>query len=137
MTFAGLFFLAGMLTVGLVVIFRGGVEERAAAVVIAIAAAVSPLVTSRDYAGLELGLVFVDLVLLIVLAVIALRSASFWPMWAAGFQICGLAGHIAAAKSQAIVPAAYAETLIIWSYAVLAALLVGTLMEGRRHHGRG
>lgn len=116
---------------------RGGRDERTAAAAIVIAAFLSPLVTSHGYAGPEVGLVIVDGGLFLVLALVAMRSKAFWPMWAAGFQLCALAGHLAAAKSSVIVPAAYVETLIIWSYAVLVGLFAGTFLEGRHHHGRG
>jgi hypothetical protein len=66
------------------------------------------------------------------LATIALQSRAFWPMWAAGLQLGALAVHLAAAKMPAMVPAAYAETLAIWSYAVLGALALGTWWEARR-----
>jgi hypothetical protein len=115
--------------------WRGGQDERLAAGAIAAAAFLSPFVSARGF--VKLGVVLVDIGLLIVLGAVALRSRSFWPIWATGFQLCTLAGHFAAAKSSVMVPAAYAETLAIWSYAVMASLLVGTLVEAQRHHGRG
>jgi hypothetical protein len=130
-------FLATLLCVCGIAFWRGGQDERLAATAVAVAAFLSPFAQARSYAGPEFGLMIVDVGLFLALAAIALRSRAFWPMWAAGFQLCILAGHFAAAKSNAMVPAAYAETLIIWSYAVLATLLVGTLVEGRQHHGRG
>jgi hypothetical protein len=117
--------------------WRGGRDERIAAGAIALAALLSPFVALHRYAGPEVGLILVDLGLFIVLAGISLQSRAFWPMWAAGFQLCGLAGHLAAAKSTLVLPAAYAETLAVWAYAVIATLLVGTLMEGQHRHGRG
>jgi hypothetical protein len=136
MTFVGLFFLVALLVVCGTAVARGGPDERVAAGAVAVATIVSPFVKSQNYAGPELGLVLVDVALFVSLAAIAMRSRAFWPIWAAGFQLCGLAGHLAAAKSNSMVPAAYAETLAIWSYAVIATLLAGTLLEGRRHHGR-
>lgn len=130
-------FGAALVAICATTLWRGGQDERLAAGAIAIAAILSPLVTARRYDGPETFLVLVDLGLFLALAAIALRSRAFWPIWAAGFQLCTLAGHVAAAKSSAMVPAAYAETLAIWSYAVMAALLIGTLLEGQRRHGRG
>jgi hypothetical protein len=107
-----------------------------AAVAVAVATFVSPFFDGGGFSGPELGLVLVDSGLFAALAFIALRSRAFWPMWAAGFQLCTLAGHMAAAKSSTMLPAAYADTLVIWSYAVMASLFAGTLMEGRVHRGR-
>lgn len=137
MTLTAMLFLAILTTVCSVVAWRGGPDERLAATAIVVAAILSPIVRARGYAGLELGLVLVDTGLFLALLGIAMRSRAFWPMWAAGFQLCGLAGHLAAAKSSVMVPAAYAETLAIWSYAVMGALVAGTLIEGRQRHGRG
>jgi hypothetical protein len=36
-----------------------------------------------------------------------------------------------------MMPAAYADTLAIWSYAVMASLAVGIFIEGQERHGRG
>lgn len=135
-TMTAIIFVIAVIAVCGFVAWRGGPDERIAASAIALAAFASPFVKARGYAGLELGLVLVDLGLFITLSAIALRSRAFWPMWAAGFQLCGLAGHLAAAKSTSIVPAAYAETLAVWAYAVMASLVVGTLMEGQQRHGR-
>ncbi len=137
MTVASILFLVALAVVCGTAMWWGGQDERLAAFGIAAASFLSPIVTARNYAGPEVGLVLIDVGLFVVLAWIALRSRAFWPMWTAGFQLCTLAGHLAAAKSRFMVPAAYAETLVIWSYAVMAALLVGTLLEGRRRHGRG
>ena len=137
MSFASLFFVCALVTVFGVAMWRGGADERVAAVGIAAAAILSPLVRVNDYSGPEPGLVIVDIGLFLLFGFIAMRSKAFWPMWTAGFQLCTLAGHLAAAKSSAVVPAAYVETLVIWSYAVMLGLLVGTLAEGHRRHGRG
>lgn len=113
---------------------RGSRDERLAAVALLTAAAITPLLLSRQFAGPEMGIVLIDFALFLALAAIALQSDRFWPLWASGFQLGGLLVHFAAARLPAIVPAAYAETLAIWSYPVLAALLAGTLLEGARGH---
>ncbi len=130
-------FAAALIAICGTAAWRGGQDERLAAGAIAVAAILSPIVSARHFDGPELSLVLVDLGLFATLGAIALRSRAFWPIWAAGFQLCTLAGHFAAAKSGSMVPAAYAETLAIWSYAVMTSLLVGTLLEGHRNHGRG
>lgn len=137
MSFASILFVCALVTVCGVAMWRGGSDERVAASAIAAAAILSPLVRVHDYSGPELGLILVDGSLFLLFAFIAMRSRAFWPMWTAGFQLCALAGHLAAAKSSAVVPAAYVETLVIWSYAVMLGLFVGTLVEGQRRHGRG
>ncbi len=137
LTVESLIFVLFLMVAGGAAMLRGGQYERLAAVAIVVATVVSPLARSQRYAGPDLGIVLVDLALFIILTMISMRSSAFWPMWAAGFQLCGLAGHLAASKSQSTVPAAYADTLAIWAYAVVTALLAGTLLERRRDNGRG
>lgn len=136
MPLAYVLFLSSMLAVCALAVLRGGQDERLAAVALATAALVSPLVLSHGFAGPEFGVVLVDAGLFLALGAIAMGSRSFWPIWAAGFQLCGLAVHLAAAKSPSMMPAAYADTLAIWSYAVMTALALGTIVEGRVPRGR-
>jgi hypothetical protein len=129
-------FVAAQLAACALAAVRGGRDERLGAAAIALASILSPMVLSHGFAGPEVGVVLVDASLFAALGGIAMRSKSFWPMWAAGFQLCALAGHLAASESPTMLPAAYADTLAIWSYAVLAALALGTVVEGQERHGR-
>jgi hypothetical protein len=115
---------------------HGGRDERLAAGAVVVAALLSPLAVSHSYHSPEIGVVLVDVLLFLALAAIALRSAAFWPMWAAGFQLGALAVHFAAARLPSILPAVYAETLAIWAYPVMAAIVIGTWQEAGRHHGQ-
>ncbi|MFN3591732.1 MAG: hypothetical protein ACK4TG_06060 [Thermaurantiacus sp.] len=108
---------------------RCGWDARIAASAILGATFLTPVAQLRDFAGPEMGIVFVDALLFSVLLVVALRSRAFWPIWAAGFQLGALAVHFAAARLPSMIPAAYAETLVIWSFPVLAVVAVGILRE--------
>lgn len=129
-------FIFGMLAACGIAAWWGGRDERLAALALALASLITPLAVSRHWAGPELGVILVDGALFAALVYIAIGSKAFWPMWAAGFQLCGLAVHLAAAISPKMLPAAYAETLAVWSYAVIVTLLVGTLLESGVRHGR-
>ncbi len=123
---------AGLLVCTLLMAWRwGGRDERIAASALLAGALLTPFVQHRGFAGPEAGIVLVDFLLFLVLAAIALRARSFWPLWAAGFQLGALAVHLAAAYMPTMLPAAYAATLIIWSYPVVAAVLLGAWFEGR------
>jgi hypothetical protein len=124
-------FLGTIVAVGVVAAVFGGRDERLAALALVSATILTPLMIREGFAGPELGVVIVDALLFLVLLVLAIGSRRFWPIWAAGFHLCGLAVHFAAARLPDILPAAYAETLVIWSYPVLAAVLLGTLVEAR------
>lgn len=109
---------------------RGGRDEWLAALALLGGAILTPLAQHRGFAGPEHGIVLVDILLFVALTAIALRSRAFWPLWAAGFQLGALAVHLAAAQMPGILPAAYATTLVIWSYPVVVAVLLGTWFEG-------
>ena len=72
------------------------------------------------------------------LLALALTSDRFWPMYATAFQLVGLLVHIGSLTSAGGGMAwAYAVGLIFWSYAVIAALLAGTWLEGRNRRLAG
>lgn len=133
-----LFFLFITATVSSLVLawWLGGRDERLAATILAAAAVLSPFVQSHSYSSPEFGIVAVDVVLFLALLGIAMISRAFWPIWAAGFQLCAVAVHFAAAKSPVMLPATYAEALAIWTFPVLGALIAGTWLEAKaRRHG--
>lgn len=137
MTIFQLAFLAFMLAAVAIALTYGGRDERLAAVLVMLAAILTPVLEQGRYTSPEVGVLIVDLGLFLGLAWIALRSTRFWPMWAAGLQLGALFVHLAAARIPDIRPGAYFETLLIWSYAVLLALALGAWVEVRGHRDRG
>lgn len=109
----------------------GGRDEQFAAFGFAAATLASNLVNQHLYAAPEVGVLAVDLGLLAGLFVLALKSDRFWPMYAAAFQFVGTIVHVASFTEQGDFAWAYAVGLIFWSYAVMAALMAGTWLEGR------
>jgi len=115
--------------------WRGGTDERSIAATclagtIATMLAVSPL--HKRYAGVEEGLLLVDLAVLAAFIVVALRSKRFWPLWVAGLQLTTFIGHILKGIDQELLPRAYGAALQFWSYPILVIVIVGTY----RHHRR-
>lgn len=135
---AFLIFLGSMLAVCAFAVLRGGKDERLGAVLLAAAAVLSPLTLLRDWSAPELGIIIVDLGLFVALFALAMKSRAFWPLWAAGFQLCAVSVHVVAGISPTMLPAAYAEILALWAYPVLGSLALGTWIESEGHqHGRG
>ena len=115
--------------------WRGGTDERSIAATclagtIATMLAVSPL--HKRYAGVEEGLLLVDLAVLAAFIVVALRSKRFWPLWVAGLQLTTFIGHILKGIDQELLPRAYGAALQFWSYPILVILAVGTFRTQRR-----
>jgi hypothetical protein len=112
---------------------RGGSDERIVAATclagtIATLLAISPL--QRRYAGVEEGMMLVDLAVLAGFVVVALRSERFWPLWVAGLQLTTSIGHLLKGIDQDLLPRAYGAALQFWGYPILIILAVGTY---RRH----
>ena len=116
-------------------LWRGRGEERiiALACILAVVATkfvVSPL--SGRYAGVEIGLLLIDLAMLSAFVAIALRSERFWPLWIAGLQLTGSSAHLMKQLSPDLLPKAYGAAAALWSYPILLILLIGTWRGYRR-----
>ena len=112
-----------------VALWRGGRPERSAAVAVTAASFASPLLQSGLFASPQYGILTVDVLLLGWLGLLALTAPRFWPMWATGFHLVGTITHVARMVDPTVVPPAYAIGQALWSYPVLAALTVGSLIE--------
>jgi hypothetical protein len=80
--------------------------------------------------GPQWGVMVIDVLLLAVLLFIALRSDRWWPMWACGFHALSVVLHLAVMADPKIWGRAYFVAGNVFSYLVMAALLIGVL--GRR-----
>jgi hypothetical protein len=114
---------------------RGGTDERAVATTclagtLATVLVISPL--RQRYAGVEEGLLLVDLAVLAGFITVALRSKRFWPLWVAGLQLTTSLGHIMKGIDQDLLPRAYGAALQFWSYPILIILAAGTYRSHRR-----
>ena len=77
------------------------------------------------------GIFAVDVVCMIALAVVAIKSNRFWPIWAFGFQICAIGTHIATIWMPDIVPRAYQALATFWSIPILWVMVAGTRQDRR------
>lgn len=114
---------------------RGGTDERIVAATclagtMATLLAISPV--HQRYAGVEEGLMLVDLAVLAGFVTVALRSERFWPLWVAGLQLTTSIGHLLKGVDQDLLPRAYGAALQFWSYPILVILAVGTYRAHRR-----
>lgn len=110
-------------------LWRGRGDERAAALVCVVATAASVLVNSpltRRFAGVETGVLVVDLLTLGAFIAIAIRTKRFWPLWVAGFQLTSTFAHVLKAVHFSLVPQVYAAAERLWVYPIFLAIVVGT-----------
>ena len=114
---------------------RGGAPERIAAgamFVAGLATTAFSLISTSLYQSVMVGIALTDFILFVVLALLALFTARFWPMVMASMQACELLVHLAKSLGPDIVPAAYYATIAFWSYPMLLLLVVATW----RHQAR-
>lgn len=122
-SFASLLITAG------VAFWRGGWPERVAAGAMILAwFASSLLYKSQLWFGPQTGVFVVDVCLLLVLLVIALRSDRWWPMWACGFHALSLILTLALLLDSKISNrAGYLAGGGVFSSLAMTALLLGSI----------
>ena len=84
------------------------------------------------YAGIEISVLMVDLIVLGLFVYVALGSDRFWPLWIAGLHLTTLIGHALRLMSGDLVPLAYAVALRMWAYPELIILAVAVWRSEQR-----
>ena len=118
---------------------RGGRDEHLAAIILLFASFLTPMLVHQDFHQAECAVLAIDAVVLVSLCFISLKSDRYWPLFAAGWQLVNVAVHLTMLISPAVLPAAYANALAIWSYLVVFAPIAGIIIElqnGRRQQWR-
>ena len=116
--------------------FRGRADERMVAGVCIAASVISVAVLSPmsvRYSTIEEGEMAVDLVVLAVFLLVALRSDRFWPLWITGLQLTTTLAHMLKAVDFKLLPFAYGAAERFWSYPILVIIAVGAWRQHRRH----
>lgn len=112
-------------------VWKGGWEERIVGGALALAILATPIVKDHHWLGPQWGVLSVDLVLLVLIGVIALRTERWWPLPAAAFQLLGVMTHAARIADQSVGGWAYITAGVIWSYALLITITVGAFNHWR------
>jgi hypothetical protein len=121
-------------------LLRGGAPERLTGLALLLAAA-STGIAEQDipvlFAGLEVRVMIVDLILLAVLLAITLHADRFWPAWVTALQALGTGAHLTRAISPDVIRLVYAVLSAAWSYPIILLLVIGTARHSRRIQARG
>jgi hypothetical protein len=113
--------------------WRGGREERIAAVACLAAWFVSPLVQDKqNWLDPQWGMMGVDTGLFLALTILAVTTTRIWPLFAAAFQLVAVVVHFGMIADSELRALAYLRGLVIFSYLVLVALAVGALTTPKR-----
>lgn len=121
-------------------LWRGGAPERITAAALLGAAAATVLALSEipvRFRQVEIGVLIVDLVLLIVLVGVAVRADRAWPLVMAGLHLTAVGAHFVKFVDVQMIRVTYAVSTAIWSYPMLAVLVVGTWRHRARLTAQG
>lgn len=134
------FFVAYFLLVCGFAFAKGGAPERfvAGAFLIAwiLSIALSPTKDVR-FEDLEMGILVIDLALLTVLILVAVKANRRWTIIAASLQIVIALAHLAKFADPRLIQAAYAYITESWPILQITVLAVGTELHRRRKRREG
>lgn len=134
-------FLALLIACSGYALIRGGAPERIAAAlqVGAFLAGLTLHVTIEpsDYRSILTGTAAIDLVLLVCLFALADRSARWWPILLAGWQLAAVLAHVGRALDTGMMRVGYAVETQIWAYPMLIAMAIGAWRHRRRQARTG
>ncbi len=112
-------------------LWRGTRDARIIAATCLVAAFASyPFLTG--YAGVEISVLAIDLIVLALFVWVALKSDRFWPLWIAGLHVTTVIGHALKLMSGDLVPLAYAVALRMWAYPELIILVIAVWRSEQR-----
>lgn len=129
------------LLLSVVMLWRGGGPERAAALIWLVLLIgmdklyhliFSELYQLRGVDAFHAGL---DTTMALLAAFFAIYANRTWPLWFAGFQLISVFGHIARELTEAMSPVTYAIVTIAPSWGMLAAM-AGGFVQHRKRLGR-
>ena len=117
-------------------LWKGTRDARIIALTCLVAAFASyPFMT--HYAGVEITIMLVDLIVLALFVYVALVSDRFWPLWIAGLHVTTVVGHALKLMSGDLIPIAYAVALRMWAYPELIILAIAVWRGEQRRRLAG
>ena len=111
----------------------GGKTGRTGAVMI-MTASVASVVAGEfgSWAHTHFPVMTIDLFLLTGFYWLALRSESYWPIWATGFHLISVISHVAVLFGDNVKQMLYYGFGAFWSLPVIMAMAIGTFLDRRR-----
>lgn len=104
---------------------RGDVEERLTAGGLMTNVLATVVMRDPSWPQLQRAGFLVDVLFLLLLLGIALRTRKFWPLAAAAFQLLAVLTHVAKMIDPDLHQWSYITAIVIWTYLLMIALGVG------------
>jgi len=128
------YFIALLVLCTAYALVAGGAPERIAAVLYLLSCGAtywSGLEAGR-WLEIEFSTFIIDVVTFALFCLLAFRTDRFWPIWVSALLGLGVLGHLARAVEPDMFWWAYAVSLTIWSYPILALIALGAWTHRRR-----
>lgn len=111
----------------------GGREARWITVLIISAAVLSVPASylDRGWSRTHLPVLGIDMLLLVGLMAMALRSKSYWPLWMTSFHLISVATHVATIAQPQLKPLIYFALQSFWSLPLLLVMVGGIMLDRR------
>ena len=111
-------------------LLKGGPPERLGTAIMVFGSALTwavSLETRPSYRSVATDVMLVDVAAFLAFVILAARSDRFWTIWVSALAGLGLLAHWARwYGGPEVSPRVYFVSLVIWSYAILALLAIGT-----------
>ena len=120
--------------------WKGGREEQVASGGFVLSLLTTVVLRDPRWAGTQWGAFVADILLLILITAIALRTTRYWPLAAAAFQLLCVVIHVARMIDPGVRAWAYATAQVIFTHLCLWTIGVGVLntwRASRRRAGAG
>ena len=111
---------------------HGGWEGRWLAVMLIIAALLSPFAQSRhsqNWIEPQYGVLIVDLVLFIGMMIVGYFSDRYWPLWMLAFHLLSVLTHIVVIIDQEVLARAYQSAASFWSIPIQLVMALGVMLD--------
>jgi hypothetical protein len=113
--------------------FVGGKTGRTGAAMIMTASVASAVAGEfGTWAQTHFPVMAIDLLLLAGFYGLALRSQSYWPIWATGFHLITVVSHVAVLFGDSVRQMLYYGFGAFWSLPVMLAMVIGTVLDRTR-----
>ena len=112
----------------------GGKDGRCA-VILLLLASVLTIPAARlghAWARTEIGVMSVDVLLLLGLYALMLRSQRYFPIWMVGFQLASVVTHLSTVLAPDFAPRVYRGLESVWALPITISLVVGIYLDRRK-----
>ena len=127
-----LFWVFAALCCGFAAVSGGKTGRTGAAMIMAASVASAVGGEFGSWAQAHIPVMAIDLCLLLGFYWLALRSQSFWPIWATGFHLISVTSHLAIFFSDGVKQMLYYGFGAFWSLPVMLVMVLGVALDRSR-----